>query len=534
MNSPANEIVNPAPRGERLVIGGILLLAAALRFHDLELVSVTNETAYQQLTAATALAFEQGQWPLAGPPTDEVRGSSFLVSAIAASNLIRWHPFSGYVLVIVLNLAAIWILFRMCRRHFGRPVAFSAALLHAVAPWSVLAARVPLPSSCLAVFVVCLISLSLNWLQEGGGQKLFAMVVLSFAIPQIHFTGIWVPLWLLTVLILGRAKWNSLALAAGIMVGILLWFPWLEFQRITEWSELKSWAAQVPGAPRAHLTTLLHSLDHLQAMLHTGRMDDWFGAGKSSRTDYFPSWQQWGARLGAVVLVGLLIGAVAVIVQQGSRRGRLLLLWIGLSVLCGAVLRTGSRPENLLIAYPVPFVLIGLAVSRLRENLPGRLGGIPPLVFSLVAVLLLANLSGWANYVSDDQTLGTGRYELSYRQRREVIESIVEHAGADPVKLVGSYSGWYPAYEYVLMYEAPQALPRAGQAPQDLTCYWIDEQARPVDQERNQWLNLKERRINLSIAEHLMTSPDWVIAEEWAVGPARIYKLHFERKKAFQ
>ena len=144
------------------VFTGILVLAGFLRLYSLDLISVTNETAFQQLHAAAALSAEGWDWPLAGPPTEEVRSSAFLASAIAIASMIWWHPFAGIVMVIALNLCAVALVYRLCAKQFGFQVAAITTLLYASSPWGVLYARLLLPSSCLAVFSLWLIHLSLR------------------------------------------------------------------------------------------------------------------------------------------------------------------------------------------------------------------------------------------------------------------------------------------------------------------------------------------------------------------------------------
>ena len=509
---------------------GILLLAGFLRLYKLDLISVTNSTAFQGLSASTALSLEGWNWPLVGPPSEEVRSSAFLVSAIAFASIIWWHPFSGVVFVIALNLCAIALVYRLCEKQFGFQVAAISTLLYASSPWGVLDARLPLPSSCLAVFSVWLIHLSLCWLDEKGNKRLAMMVLLGFAIPQIHFSGICVSLWLMVVLYLGRKQISYRSLVSGGLLGAVLWAPWIAFQQMTGWFELKTWIGQIFLTPEAHGRAFLQSINHLQCMLHSSNFDHWFGGSPSQWPEYFPLWQRWGLATSAALLSGLLLVSLIRLMTRTTEQSiRLLLLWIALPVLFGTLFLTGLSPKNMLIAYPIPFVLVGVMTVRLQETLPQRIRFVPIAAVLAISVMHVVFLANWAEFVADGRTTSTGRYELSYRQRRATVRSILEDANTRPVRLVGEFSGWCPAYEYVLLYEQTNrnnTLVRQN----ELVYYWIDEQPLTTGLSEAALKNLKERQINLSISEYLGSPPDWVIERHWSVDKSQIYRLRFVKK----
>lgn len=500
------------------------MLAAFVRLYRLDLISVSNDTAYQVLYASTAWS----DWPLAGADTDEVRSSAFLVSAIALVDLFWWHPFSGLVVVIALNLAALALMYRMCAVQFGRLTAGVSTLLYATSPWAVLFARTLLPASCLALFSVWLIHVSLRWLQEQRNSQLTMMVLLALTIPQVHFSGICAPVWLLFVLYRGRKHISILSLVTGGVLGAAVWIPWIVFQQRTGWSELKSWAGQIVQTPAAHGRACWQSINYLQAMLHSANFDYWFGGGPSRWPDYFPAWLCWSLSIAAVLLI--LLFALALWSIRKDQRVMLLTLWVALPVLFGTLLRTGLSPQNMLIAYPVPFVLVGLMAAQMQMRLPRRIRMLPTVVLIAVAALHSVFLADWARFVGDGRTSSVGQYELSYRQRHAAIQAIVEDAGGGPVRLIGPDAGWHPAYESVLLYE-PTNQSAMNEDEDELVRYWIDQE--PPDPESNEarWRNQKEREINLEVAEYLNTPPDWAIERHWSVAKTQIYRLRFVRKK---
>jgi len=531
MKSTASDTQTSQVAASRWVLLGILLLAGFLRLYKLDLISVSNDTAFQELTALTALSLEGWEWPLAGPPTEAVRSSAFLVSAIALAHIVWWHPFSGIVVVIALNLCAVAVTYRLCAKQFGFQVAAISTLLYASSPWGVLYARLPLASSCLAVFSVWLVHLSLRWLDEKGNKKLAMMVVLGFAIPQIHFSGIWVPLWLMVVLYLGRKQISYPSLVAGGVLGAIIWAPWIRFHQVTRWAELKTWAGQIFLSPEAHGRAFLASINHLQCMLHSSNFDYWFGGSPSQWPEYFPAWQRWAWGISAVLLsAALLMSLIPMMSRTADRPIRLLLLWVALPVLFGTLLRTGLSPENMLAAYPIPFVLVGAMAVRWQARIPPRIRFAPIVAAVMISVMHVVFLASWAQFLDDGRASSRGRYELSYRQRQVTIQSILEDAFPGRVQLVGAFSGWYPAYEYVLSYERSNQNDTLDQQDEPVY-YWIDEQPPTAGLSEVAWKNQKERQINREISAYLRTPPDWEIERHWLVEKSRVYRLRLAEKK---
>jgi len=529
MKSPSSDTKTSGVAASRCVFIGIMLVAGGLRLYKLDLISVTNTTAYQGLTASAALSFEGWHWPLVGPPTQDVRSSAFLFSAIAVATTIWWHLFSGVVFVIALNLCAIALVYRLCAKQFGFQVAAITTLLYASSPWGVLYARLPLPSSCLAVFSVWLIHLSLRWLDEKGNQRLAMMVLLGLAIPQIHFSGICVSIWLMVVLYLGRKQISYFSLVTGGLLGAAIWAPWIAFQQMTGWFEMKTWLGKIFLTPEAHGRAFLQSINHLQCMLHSSNFDYWFGGSPSQWPEYFPPWLRWGLMTSAVLLSGLLlVSVIRMITRTTDHSIRLLLLWVALPVLFGTLFPAGLSPEYMLIAYPIPFVLIGVMIVRLQGTLPPRIRFVPTAAVLAVSVMHVAFLAGWAQFVDDGRTTSAGQYELSYRQRQAVIHSILEDANTKPVQIVGEFSGWYPAYEYVLLFE--QSNQNRTPDRQHELAYWIDEEPLTTGFKEADLMELKDRQINLSISEYLQSPPDWVIERHWSIEKSQIYRLRFVKK----
>lgn len=507
----------------------ILLLAGLIRFYRLDLISVTEVTGIQVLHASAALSSEGWQWPLAGPPTEEVRSSSFLISGIAMAFIAWWHPFSGTVFVIALHLAGIVLLFRMCEKQFGNLAAVLATLLYATSPWGVVWSRLMISASCLTPFVIWFVLLSLRWLDEKRKSQLVILVLLGFVIPQIHFSGICAPLWLSAVLYIGRKDIAYRSVVTGCLLGAIAWTPWIAFQQLTGWVEVKIWAEQILQSPAVHGQAFLQSLKHLLHMLHSTGFDYWMGADLSSWPGYFPVWQRFFLMTVALLLTGFLLASIVNAVRVADRPLRLLLAWIALPLFIGALLRTSFEPENLLIAFPVPLILVGVTVARLQSKLSRTFRFVSLSGVIVIAFLHVVFLAEAALLIERGEIRQDGHYELSYRQRRETIVSIFDDAGSNSVQLVGPFFGGCPAYEYVQLFEQSNGSD-SGHVEKSIV-YWIDEQPMSPDQSEETWMIRKERQINRTISKFLGSPPDWKIERHWQVGFSQVYRLRFVLKK---
>jgi hypothetical protein len=244
---------------------------------------------------------------------------------------------------------------------------------------------------------------------------------------------------------------------------------------------------------------------------------------------------RWGLGISAIVLVcSLIYSVVQIVARRTDRRLLLMVVWISLPVLIGTLLRTGMRPENILIAFPIPFVLVALAIVQLAAGATPRTRYVPLVVILAISAMHIWYLSSLWRFVDDRQATTAGHYGLSYSQRRSIIQYVIEKAESAPTRIVGPYSGWYPAYEYVLMYEQNLQSTTEVQSLDRQILFWIDEQHPTANMSERDWRNQKERRINLSVSEYLLTAPNWVVEDHWYFEKSQIYLLRYKVKKPFQ
>lgn len=507
----------------------VLLLAAVLRLSRLDQVPLTNGMAANGLTANVLVAANpETGWPLAGSLSEGVRGSSLFIYLIWLPNQLLWHPLTGVLLVAVLNIIAVGLVYRIAGTWFGRPAAVAAGLLYACSPWAVVLSRQLWAGSCLAVVCLWLVGVSLKWLEQGGAHRLVQMLLLGLVIPQLHFSGLAVTLWLVVVLVLGRHRLRAPSLTTGLCLGLATWTPWVAFHHMGGWTEFTSSLSVLAG--KAQLgTAIVEGIDFLQAMLHNGRFDYWFASAPSQLPSYFPGWQQVLFSGSAILLVlgfAAALGRAFSSPTDDSRRRclRLLLLLSVLPAVLGLIYRPAVRPEHLIVFLPFAILVIGSEAGYWLARLESTRRWILRAGLGTVVVAHVLFLSSWGSFLEDDQAQPSGEYGLSYRQRRDVARWILGDCEGRSIELAGPFRGGYPAYEYIYYFErSRRGFDRSGPVP-DMR-YWIDET--PADQRLGLAArrSVKELEIGATLNRFQTVSSRWRIEKAHTLGPTHIYRI---------
>jgi hypothetical protein len=511
-------------RTDRLLLGAIVAVACVLRLWDLPLVSITADEGIHGLFARNVSLLDWEKFPSVGLPSVGVRNSALFIYLLAIPNFVVRHPLSGAAFIALLQVLAIILTYRYAMRWFGRTVAVPASVLWTFSPWAVLYARNMWPPSALAPFVLVFIGVATRWFVHGDRRALGWSVFLAFVIPQVHFSGFSAAAWLGLLMgwrlpRFGVRDW--LVIGFSLITGLLTWAPWISWQHYSnQWQDLvqiKTVAAggrgdAANGGDRvAAFTAYLGQLfDYFRALLHTGGLAYWFRTPEGQLRDYFPHWL---GPLRMFVDRGLEIAfAWGLVVALRSTVGRLLMLWTFLPVALLAVIRPSLHPHYEFIAYPAPYLIVGLGARAVLTEWFGRVGGV--ILLAVCATAFTLTLDGWRRYVADGRLDGDDRYQLSYRQRLNAVEAVLEDAGPVQIDVAGPFTGQHPAYTLPFLHEIERR--SRGRWPRDPThVYWMDEL-------HGEGLPEKAHGDLTRVWPYLR---DVTIERSWKVGPTRIMKL---------
>lgn len=482
-------------------------MAALVRFPLLSLSTITADEGIHGMFAMNVAIFRD--WPLVGLPSVGIRNSALFIYMLAIPYAIVRHPLAGVGFVAALNVWAVWLCYRVGRRLGGHATGVVAALLYALSPWGVAYARTMWPPSCLAPFVLLFLEQVMAWLDDHRPSRTDKLVIAAFVLPQLHFSAFAAPVFLcfLFTFYFRLVPWRRVCVSA--LIGLATWTPWLYWQHVdNHWVDLS--AAWSSGQARGEfIATGLDVVKNFRGLLHSGRMEYWYGHTFDQLPEFFPAWLRAMAWASAVILFVLWVLTIGFILRRGTTADRWLLFWSVLPSLLLWFIRPVIHPHYVLVAYPVPFVIMArtfvVLVSQISPTLRRNLVALS--ILSLVTLTHASINVGWFRYLAADRPDGSGHFELTYRQRFDVADAILHDAGQRRVNLVGPFNGQAPAYNFVYNYEQMRRGYARYRVDRDHV-YWVDE------------------------GQHIIPGYDSDDYEkEWRVGPTRVVLLRLRHRR---
>ena len=370
---------------------GVLVLAAFLRLHALELVEFKLDEATAVDRAHRLL---DGHWPTVGLQSSVgALNPPFFVYLLAIPLGLRDDPLAATAFVGVLAVVAVGLTYVVLRPRFGMLAALAAAAFFAAAPWAVLYGRKIWAQDVLPIVDVLLLWCLFVVLERRRSRAVVVVPVLACLAFQLNFSALalLVPIAVALGYRAREVDWLWFGIGAGL--GALLLGPWLAHEAAHGFTDVGRLLSEGRGnrgpAPVGSGTAgaIRQTVDV------TGAWNWGYVVGASRRAlaaDAGWAWTygRWASALVAGLLVlGLYTCAIRIGAGADRRRGwpwfgldvaarrrALLLVWLGgvwLSYLTSA--KDNIFPHYLIVTYPVSFAVaaIGLAdvVGLLRRRL---------------------------------------------------------------------------------------------------------------------------------------------------------------------
>lgn len=140
------------------------------------------------------------------------------------------HPVSVAYFTVILNIAAIILLFLFAKRFFGEGAAFLSALFFAVSPRMVEIARQPWHSSMMIPFLFIFYYLLFEVVISNNYFALIPLLCVWGIIFQLHFTGIFLLPVIVGALLLFKPQIKAAHLLTGLAIVLLLYAPYLTYE----------------------------------------------------------------------------------------------------------------------------------------------------------------------------------------------------------------------------------------------------------------------------------------------------------------
>ena len=354
----------------------ILLTAAGLRLYRLDLAEFKFDEAS---SLQSALAVAHGVWLRVTPFSGSVANHPPVFAYTLALPYLFTRDYTTIATVMaLLDVLMIALTGLITRRHFGLRAALLTMLLMAVAPWPVQMARKTWQVSLLIYHTPLLAGLleAVAPKSARGARWALPLAGLGLALSVgTHLSAIYlVPVTLLTLPLARRASqrravFTPRALLISVLPLLLLAGVYLGYDAGQDYANMRALlgAGAQPGVPAAdalRYASWLSGGAHLSDL--TGRA--------------LPAWQAlpWARFADIDVLQqGLLLASIALLAilaaRQRSAPLAVLLVWVTLPVLLQLRPPRPLQPHYLLVLYPVPFMLMGIAADRILANARPRL-----------------------------------------------------------------------------------------------------------------------------------------------------------------
>ncbi|MBF0630775.1 MAG: hypothetical protein HQL89_07255 [Magnetococcales bacterium] len=220
--------VNIAPAWRQPIFWSLLTMAVLVRITFLDMIEFKEDEfnaivlAWKQLTGSSlAQVGLKSSTGLYNPP--------FFVYLMTLPVAWTTDPRMVTLFVILLNLAGLFILYRLLRWAFSESCATLTTLLFASSPWAILYSRKIWAQDCLFPFMMGLVAVLVSLSERYRPWKVWLTFLLLAIVTQLHMSAWFLPPAILLFMLRFRIKpaWRDLAI--GMAISFTLYLPYLQF-----------------------------------------------------------------------------------------------------------------------------------------------------------------------------------------------------------------------------------------------------------------------------------------------------------------
>jgi 4-amino-4-deoxy-L-arabinose transferase-like glycosyltransferase len=421
----------------------ILLLAAILRFWRIGATSFTFDAATVSNLAVEWI--DEGRLPLRGIVSSTgFRNPPLNIYLISLPLRLSRDPLVLISFVVVLNLLAVAGTYWLGRIYWDIPVGLLAALLYAISPWAIQHSREVLGQDLLAPGVVLLMTLLLAWFQDGKRWALAGALITLAALIQIHLAAIALAPIMVILLI-----WNVVVpqqhkvrerlwqpLAVGVLIGILLYVPYLVADAQQGWENVRGFLMQ--GVRNWALQPHVFDLGliniggrNIHALVGPARFREFLA--ELSPFAYWPDRVEELLVIGATFYLGRDVFRLR---TSSSRANSLLLLWLIVPLLTFFVLGVKVHLHYLIVLYPAPYLALAAVITDVYRRLSTSsrvrivftlLVGVVVIIVLLWQIVLVTSI-----YRFLDLHHTPDGWPTPVRILRETLRTLTEYASLNP------------------------------------------------------------------------------------------------------
>ncbi len=344
----------------------IVLAAAVLRLLNLNYMEFKGDEAGNLFIAIDLVSGRT--FPLVGIMSSiGTYTPAFFAYLMAIPVIFTRNPLLAAGFVALLNCAAVGLTYVFCRRYFGQIAAIIAAGFFAVNPWAVFYSRKIWQQDVLPVFVVGFFFSLLAVVCEGRKKHLLTCFACLAAATQLHLSSVYYLLVLVVVMAAFRPKVGWRIWLGGIGIFAASYVPYVVYDLLHQGYDVKLYMHAFSA----------HSHFHREALVMP------LALGSTLGFMHFADWPALDLFQALVVVVGL----VYLFVRRRDPRHTTLLLWYCVPTVFLMMSKLVLYPHYFICFYPIQFVVVGVVVSAVIQDMKPRDRALKYVTAALMVVL---------------------------------------------------------------------------------------------------------------------------------------------------
>ena len=440
--------------GRSLLLALILLLAAAVRFHRLDLAEFKGDQAANHALVMRTL---EGRPSLVGIPSSRgVENFALFIYILAIPALINSSPLFLTGAVAALVVAAVYVAYRLGSVCFGKTAGMVAAGLFAASPWAVLFSRSIWTQNLLPPFVALLFFFLVKMRRKPKGWHPAVVLALLAVVIQLHFSAFALLLAVPFVVRWGWEKKLRRGWLVGAVIALCLLLPYFIHDAAGGFANVRAMftaaSGRGPGIPGDGYRP--SEIRQATDLMSTRGFDYVLGY-----TVYRTQTAAWPFRAVPAVLGVLALAGCAILLARLRTDGgaQVIAIWIAAVALVMPIFRV--NPAYYIVTFPAQFILAGAAVgwAAAKSTRFGRdeRSAIRLVAFAVVLVCVAVNISFWHNMTTFVENVGSTQedYGVPYRYKVEVARLVDRFGGGDTYHFVDKSADHDNAQAYVYLAE---------------------------------------------------------------------------------
>lgn len=234
-------------RSHYLLLAGIIVIGFLLRLYSLYAGEGYREFAVgdelQAFTVAMNLLNGIGDAWYVGQPTfsgGQTPGALWTLFWLFAYISGGYSVDGAMFIMLLLNTAVIYLVYRLARHFTGRNYALLTALLYATGPWPVYYSTGVWNPVPMAFFGAILFLALWDVVQRNQSRSIFIVCLVAAMTPQFHMISVFYYPAILLILYLAPATLNRKWFAFGIIAGICVYLPYVIGEMNNNWENTRA------------------------------------------------------------------------------------------------------------------------------------------------------------------------------------------------------------------------------------------------------------------------------------------------------